>query len=133
MLRYYAEHFQTVEINNTFYRMPPTSMLTQWTEQVPDHFTFTLKAPRRITHDNRLHDAESNVAEFMRRADLLGTKLGVLLFQLPPFLKKDLPRLEAFLALFPPGKRIAFEFPQACPRRTKRFTRRSGTAAPFSA
>jgi uncharacterized protein YecE (DUF72 family) len=113
MLRYYAEHFQTVEINNTFYRMPPTSMLTQWTEQVPDHFTFTLKAPRRITHVNRLHDAESNVAEFVRRADLLGSKLGVLLFQLPPYLKKDLPRLEAFLGLFPPGKRIAFEFRNA--------------------
>src|SRR5215207_6766593 len=94
MLRYYGERFSTVEINNTFYRMPAMSMLTQWTEQVPAHFTFTLKAPRRITHINRLRDAESNVAEFLRRAEALGDKLGVLLFQLPPYLKKDLPRLE---------------------------------------
>jgi len=113
MLRYYAERFATVEINNTFYRMPAESMLAQWSQQVPEHFTFTLKAPRRITHDNRLRDTESNVAEFLRRADALGDKLGVLLFQLPPYLKKDLPRLEAFLALLPPGKRVAFEFRNA--------------------
>jgi uncharacterized protein YecE (DUF72 family) len=113
MLRYYAERFATVEINNTFYRMPAESMLAQWSQQVPDHFTFTLKAPRRITHDNRLRDAESNVAEFLRRADALGDKLGVLLFQLPPYLKKDLPRLQGFLALMPPDKRAAFEFRNA--------------------
>jgi uncharacterized protein YecE (DUF72 family) len=91
MLHYYAEHFTTVEINNTFYRMPAESMLAQWSEQVPDHFLFTLKSPKRITHDLRLREAESNVAEFVRRAGVLGSKLGVLLFQLPPFLKKDLP------------------------------------------
>jgi uncharacterized protein YecE (DUF72 family) len=113
MLHYYAERFPTVEINNTFYRMPAESMLAQWLEQVPDHFAFTLKAPRRITHDNRLRDSEANVAEFLRRADVLGSKLGVLLFQLPPFLKKDLPRLLDFLALFPSGKLIAFEFRNA--------------------
>jgi uncharacterized protein YecE (DUF72 family) len=113
MLRYYAERFTTVEINNTFYRMPAESMLAQWSEQVPDHFAFTLKAPRRITHDNRLRDSESNVAEFVRRADALGNKLGVLLFQLPPYLRKDLPRLEVFLALLPPGKQVAFEFRHA--------------------
>jgi len=84
MLRYYAERFPTVEINNTFYRMPAESMLVQWSQQVPDHFAFTLKAPRRITHDNRLHDTESHVTEFLRRAGVLGTKLGVLLCQLPP-------------------------------------------------
>src|SRR5690242_12281948 len=83
MLRYYAERFTTVEINNTFYRMPPETMLAQWIDQVPGHFTFTLKAPRRITHDNRLRDSEGNVAEFLRRADTLGNKLGVILFQLP--------------------------------------------------
>jgi uncharacterized protein YecE (DUF72 family) len=110
MLSYYATHFTTVEINNTFYRMPAESMLTQWTEQVPDHFTFTLKAPKRITHDNRLRDTESNVTEFLRRANTLGSRLGVLLFQLPPYLKKDLPRLTDFLALLPPGQQIAFEF-----------------------
>jgi len=113
MLRYYGERFTTVEINNTFYRMPAESMLVQWSEQVPDHFIFTLKAPRRITHDNRLRDAESQVAEFLRRADALGSKLGVLLFQLPPYLKKDLPRLQEFLGVLPAGKRIAFEFRHA--------------------
>jgi uncharacterized protein YecE (DUF72 family) len=113
MLHYYAERFPTVEINNTFYRMPAESMLAQWTEQVPDHFLFTLKAPRRITHENRLRDSEANVAEFLRRADVLGGKLGMLLFQLPPYLKKDLPRLLDFLALLPSGKPVAFEFRNA--------------------
>ena len=110
MLRYYAQHFSTVEINNTFYRMPAESMLAQWAQQVPDEFSFTLKAPRRITHDLRLVGAETHVAEFVRRAGTLGSKLGVLLFQLPPYLKKDLPRLQAFLDLLPPGTRVAMEF-----------------------
>jgi uncharacterized protein YecE (DUF72 family) len=110
MLRYYAEHFPTVEINNTFYRMPAESMLEQWSKQVPEDFTFTLKAPRRITHDKRLREAESHVAEFVRRAGALGSKLGVLLFQLPPYLRKDLPRLRDFLELLPSGTRAAFEF-----------------------
>jgi len=110
MLRYYAQHFSTVEINNTFYRMPAESMLEQWAQQVPDDFSFTLKAPRRITHELRLVEAEAHVAEFLRRARTLGSKLGVLLFQLPPYLKKDLPRLQAFLELLPPGTRVAMEF-----------------------
>jgi len=101
MLRYYAGHFSTVEINNTFYRMPAPSMLEQWIEQVPDGFSFTLKAPRRITHIERLKESAQSVAEFLRRASFLGTKLGVILFQLPPFLKKDLPRLSSFLELLP--------------------------------
>jgi uncharacterized protein YecE (DUF72 family) len=114
MLRYYAEHFSTVEINNTFYRMPAIATLAQWRDQVPEHFDFTLKAPRRITHDQRLRESEGNVAEFLRRTETLGTKLGVLLFQLPPYLKKDLARLVDFLALLvPAGKRIAFEFRNA--------------------
>jgi uncharacterized protein YecE (DUF72 family) len=110
MLRYYSERFATVEINNTFYRMPAESMLAQWSEQVPPQFTFTLKAPKRITHDLRLREAESHVAEFTRRAGALGGKLGVLLFQLPPYLKKDLPRLRDFLYLLPSAMRVAFEF-----------------------
>jgi len=113
MLRYYAERFPTVEINNTFYRMPAESMLAQWSEQVPDHFAFTLKAPRRITHDMRLRETESHVAELLRRAGALGNKLGVLLFQLPPYLRKDLPRLRDFLGLLPSGNRVAFEFRHA--------------------
>lgn len=110
MLRFYAKHFATVEINNTFYRMPAESMLTQWLDQVPDHFVFTLKAPRRITHDMRLRETESQVAEFLRRAGALGSKLGVVLFQLPPYLRKDLPRLQNFLDQLPPTRRVAFEF-----------------------
>jgi len=110
MLRYYAAHFSTVEINNTFYRMPAETMLSQWLQQVPEHFAFTLKAPRRITHDQRLRESEANVAEFLRRAQVLGGRLGALLFQLPPYLKKDLPRLRDFLALLPQGREVAFEF-----------------------
>lgn len=113
MLRFYAQHFSTTEINNTFYRMPDEAMLARWTEQVPEHFAFTLKAPRRITHDQRLREAESHVTEFVRRAGALGPKLGVLLFQLPPNLKKDMPRLRDFLALLPAGLRYAFEFRNA--------------------
>jgi uncharacterized protein YecE (DUF72 family) len=110
MLRYYAERFTTVEINNTFYRMPAETMLAHWADEVPDNFSFTLKAPRRITHDKRLREAESHVAEFLRRAESLGPKLGVLLFQLPHYLKKDVPRLRDFLSLLPAGKRVAFDF-----------------------
>src|SRR5215470_13428237 len=110
MLRYYSERFPTVEINNTFYRMPAEAMLAQWTGQVPERFQFTLKAPRRITHELRLREAEAHVAEFVRRAGALGSKLGVLLFQLPPYLKKDLPRLIAFLEHIPSGTRVAMEF-----------------------
>src|SRR5579864_4860166 len=113
MLRYYAAHFSTVEINNTFYRMPAESMLTQWSDQVPDHFVFTLKAPRRITHDKRLRETELQLAEFLRRAGALGNKLGIVLFQLPPYLKKDLPRLQNFLDQLPPTRRAAFEFRHA--------------------
>jgi len=113
MLRYYAERFPTVEINNTFYRMPAESMLSHWAEEVPARFAFTLKAPRRITHELRLAEAESAVAEFLRRAAVLGDKLGALLFQLPPSLKKDLHRLRDFLAVLPSDRRVAFEFRHA--------------------
>ena len=110
MLRYYAKHFPTVEINNTFYRMPAETVLARWSEEVPANFTFTLKAPRRITHDNRLREAEADVIEFLRRAEVLGSKLGVVLFQLPPYLKKDVSRLQDFLGVLPRDKRVAFEF-----------------------
>jgi uncharacterized protein YecE (DUF72 family) len=110
MLRYYAERFRTVEINNTFYRMPAASVLAQWASQVPDGFAFTLKASRRITHVDRLQDRDDYLAEFVRRAAMLGDKLGAMLFQLPPFLRKDVPRLSAFLDLLPVQGRFAFEF-----------------------
>ncbi len=98
MLRYYAERFPTVEINNTFYRMPDTALLERWAQEVPEGFAFTLKAPQRITHS---------------RAAFLGDRLGMLLFQLPPSLRKDLPRLRDFLGALPPERRVAVEFRHA--------------------
>jgi uncharacterized protein YecE (DUF72 family) len=113
MLSYYAERLPTVEINNTFYRMPAETMLGRWATEVPEHFAFTLKAPQRITHQQRLKESGPGVTEFIRRAEMLDDKLGALLFQLPPFFKKDLPRLTDFLALLPAGRRVAFEFRNA--------------------
>lgn len=113
MLRYYAERFSTVEINNTFYRMPAESTLARWAGEVPEQFAFALKAPRRITHEKRLQEAGADVAEFLRRTATLGDKLGALLFQLPPFLTKDLPRLQEFLSALPADQCIAFEFRHA--------------------
>jgi uncharacterized protein YecE (DUF72 family) len=113
MLRYYAERFNTVEINNTFYRMPGEPMLARWSQDVPQSFTFTLKAPRRITHDKRLQEAEPEVAEFLRRASALGDRLGVVFFQLPPFLRKDVARLRDFLSALPSDRMAAFEFRNA--------------------
>ncbi len=110
MLRYYAGQFRTVEINNTFYRMPAEAMLARWAGEVPAGFAFTLKAPRRITHDKRLRETEADVAEFLRRAAALGDRLETILFQLPPFLRKDVPRLRDFLAAVPAGRRLALEF-----------------------
>ncbi len=112
MLRYYAERFPTVEINNTFYRMPTESMLKRWADETPDAFSFVLKAPRRITHERRLADPES-VLRFLDASAVLASKRGPLLFQLPPFFKKDMPRLREFLGQLPPGSRAAFEFRHA--------------------
>src|SRR5437899_10264367 len=93
MLAFYAERFDTVEINYTFYRMPTVRVLQAWGKETPETFIFSLKAPRRITHDLRLRDAADVVTDFCETARSLKTKLGVLLFQLPPFLKKDSARL----------------------------------------
>lgn len=113
MLRYYAARFPTVEINNTFYRMPRAETLAQWAEQAPDGFTFVLKASQQITHRKRLQEAEEAVDYFFRVATTLGDRLGPVLFQLPPNFKKDLPRLSGFLAALPPASRAAFEFRHA--------------------
>ncbi|GIW42208.1 MAG: hypothetical protein KatS3mg076_2785 [Candidatus Binatia bacterium] len=109
-LAYYAQHFDTVEINYSFYRMPTVRQLQAWAKETPDGFLFTLKAPRRITHDMRLRDAGEAVTHFCEVASALKGKLGVLLFQLPPFLRKDTARLEDFLHQLPEGFRTAFEF-----------------------
>jgi uncharacterized protein YecE (DUF72 family) len=110
MLRFYSERLPSVEINNTFYRMPKPEMLATWADGAPANFTFALKATRRITHQQRLADVEGDVAHFFNVAEALGQKLGPVLFQLPPFLKKDVARLRAFLELVPVGKRAALEF-----------------------
>jgi uncharacterized protein YecE (DUF72 family) len=110
MLSFYAERFSTVEINNTFYRMPSEQVLLNWSEQVPDGFSFVLKVPRRITHDKRLKEADEDVAYLLRTVAVLRKKRGPLLFQTPPFLRKDLPRLRDFLTLLPPDVQSAFEF-----------------------
>ena len=110
MLPYYAERFPTVEINYTFYRMPTEAIVQGWHRATPERFALTLKAPKRITHDARLREAGDRVRQFLEVAGTLGSKLGTLLFQLPPNLKKDLPLFDAFLDTFPPRVRAAFEF-----------------------
>ena len=109
MLAYYAERFPTVEINYTFYRIPTEKLLAGWAAGTPDRFTFTLKAPRRITHDSKLQRCEELLQTFCRTARTLGPKLATLLFQLPPTFKKDAAVLRAFLELLPEGTRAAFE------------------------
>jgi len=112
MLAWYAERLPTVEINNTFYRMPKAEVLEAWAGATPKNFRFGIKASRRITHMARLKadDAADSVAFLYRNLAVLGAKLGPVLFQLPPFLKKDLPRLSEFLTLLPSGHQAAFEF-----------------------
>src|SRR5437899_3741980 len=87
MLSFYAKRFSTVEINNTFYRMPSEKILLNWSAHVPDGFAFVLKAPRRITHDKRLKNADDDVAYLLKTVAVLGKKQGPLLFQLPPFFR----------------------------------------------
>jgi uncharacterized protein YecE (DUF72 family) len=110
MLPYYAARFPTVEINYTFYRMPNEKLVGGWAEQTPDPYRLTLKAPRRITHDSRLKNTGDLVQGFCRVAASLGPKLGALLFQLPPNLKKDIAVFDAFLDGLPPRVCAAFEF-----------------------
>jgi uncharacterized protein YecE (DUF72 family) len=110
MLPAYAERLPTVEVNATFYRTPAAKTLASWREEVPEPFRFALKGPQAVTHRARLRDVADPVAYFLRVAAELGPKLGPVLWQLPPNLKKDVPRLEAFLGLLPRGGRWAVEF-----------------------
>ncbi len=111
MLRYYAGRLSTVEINNTFYRLPGRETLLRWAEQVPDNFTFVLKASQRITHRQRLApESAETVAYLFETASALGERLGPVLFQTPPFLQKDADRLRQFLKDLPAGRAVAFEF-----------------------
>jgi len=113
MLAFYAERLPSVEINNTFYRLPKASVLEGWAAQVPASFRFVVKASRRITHFKRLKEAGDETGYLLDTVGALGERLGAVLFQLPPNLPCDLARLEAFLALLPKAGRYAFEFRHA--------------------
>ncbi len=110
MLSFYAGHFGSVEINNTFYRMPDEKVVAKWAGEVPDGFTFVLKAPQRITHQKKLAGVEEDLRYFLEVAASLGPKLGPLLFQLPPYFRKDVPRLSDFLTRVPRPYRVEMEF-----------------------
>ncbi len=110
MLGFYSRQLRTVEINYTFRKMPSERTVRNWKEQAAEGFSFTLKAPQRITHFKRLQDAEEDVAEFIRLARLLDDRLGTILFQLPPTFKYAPAVLEPFLAALPPVARYAMEF-----------------------
>jgi uncharacterized protein YecE (DUF72 family) len=115
MLAHYADRLPTVEINNSFYQMPKGSVLENWAATTPESFRFAIKASRRITHIARLklESAADSTAYLYRTLAALGAKRGPVLFQLPPNLKKDLPRLVAFLGILPSEHRAAFEFRNA--------------------
>lgn len=110
MLAYYSKQLPAVEINNTFYRMPKADMLQSWAEQVSADFQFVLKASRKITHIKRLKECEDETEYLFRTAQTLGKQLGAILFQLPPFLRKDPTRLKNFLKLIPKKVKTTFEF-----------------------
>jgi uncharacterized protein YecE (DUF72 family) len=111
MLGYYAGRFPTVEINNTFYRLPREHVLLDWASQVPESFTFAIKASQRITHHARLKPEAASAVEFLlKNTSALGARLGPILFQLPPNLKRDVERLRAFVATLPADRKYTVEF-----------------------
>jgi uncharacterized protein YecE (DUF72 family) len=110
MLAYYSQRLPAVEINNTFYRLPQPSMIENWKEQVPQRFRFSIKASQRITHIKRINNVADETKYLLQTISLLEDRLGVVLFQLPPNMKKDTARLAAFLDLLPAATRTAFEF-----------------------
>jgi uncharacterized protein YecE (DUF72 family) len=110
MLEHYIRHFDTVELNNTFYRLPDVSAFDCWREAVPKGFVFALKASRFITHNKKLKDPENAIDNFLPRAAHLNERLGPVLFQLPPKWQVNRERLEALLAILPRDVRFAFEF-----------------------
>lgn len=109
MLDYYAQHFDTVELNTTFYRLPPENGVDQWRESTPKGFTFAAKGSRFITHMKKLSDPELAIERYFERVDRLGAKLGPIVFQTPPWWEDNLERLDAFCAALPPKHRYAFE------------------------
>jgi len=112
-LPYYVRHFSTVEINNTFYHLPSASTLENWLAETPQDFLFACKASRFITHMKKLKDPEKSITRFFQTVTVLDSKLGPILFQLPPRWKINVPRLEEFLKTLPKLFRYAFEFRDA--------------------
>jgi uncharacterized protein YecE (DUF72 family) len=110
MLKFYTEHFDTVEINNSFYRLPASSAIEGWCRETPPGFCFAVKASRYITHNRKLNDPKETVEKFMNGIEKLERRLGPILFQLPPGWKLNLDRLEDFLSGLPKHHRYAFEF-----------------------
>jgi uncharacterized protein YecE (DUF72 family) len=110
MLPFYLNYFDTLELNNTFYRLPTVSALEAWRDAVPDNFIFAVKASRFLTHNKKLKDPENALENLLPRVDVLGKKLGPILFQLPPKWRLNLERLQELLAVLPRKYRYAFEF-----------------------
>jgi uncharacterized protein YecE (DUF72 family) len=113
MLPFYIRHFDNVEINNSFYRLPGEETLEMWRKSTPPNFVFAMKASRFITHNKKLGDPQSALEKFMPRAEILGRKLGPILFQLPPRWHVNPERLESFLKMLPKRHRYAFEMRDA--------------------
>ena len=109
-LEFYANNFPTVELNNSFYKLPSEAAFTTWRDSSPTNFTFAVKVSRFITHIKRLRDTEDAVERFIGRAQILGEKLGPLLYQLPPNMHRDDERLEAFVTILPQELKHVFEF-----------------------
>jgi uncharacterized protein YecE (DUF72 family) len=109
-LAYYAEHFDCVEVNSTFYRMPEREVIAGWRDSVPSEFVFAVKAPRRITHFKKLKNCGGELNDFFGRLEAFGNSLGPVLFQLPPRWRCNARRLEHFLDELPPNQRLVFEF-----------------------
>lgn len=109
-LHFYSQHFNTVEINNTFYHLPTEAVIERWNSAVPNNFLFSIKASQYITHRKRLKDPIESTAKFIERITPLGRKLGPILFQLPPNFKQDISRLENFLSSLDQKLSYTFEF-----------------------
>lgn len=110
MLEFYCQRFDTVELNNSFYHLPPESALKQWRDSTPEDFRLAMKGSRFLTHMKKLKDPEQGLERFLARADLLGPKLGPILFQLPPHWQVNVERLEHFLEALPGQHEYGFEF-----------------------
>jgi uncharacterized protein YecE (DUF72 family) len=107
---HYAQHFDTVEVNNTFYHLPKEQTMRNWHDKAPAHFLYAVKASRYITHVKKLNDPQESLQRFFNLADLLKRRLGPVLYQLPPNLHKDLEKLNAFIVSLPKRNHAVFEF-----------------------